>query len=554
MTFQEKAHELETQGKFLDAIKYYLSSIAELKDSEFEEKELHMAKIFYRTAACFTELGEYHKAIKCYDDSIKCISSSNAETKEIFRHTANCCADISACLISLADRDFEKNLENAVKFLDKSIDFTRKRVSLEDEVIQKFVQERAIIYNNYKAIIFLLLGKMEKAANLVYESSQELGSLGVSGLGADLTQFTESLLEGNPSKAKDLLISSIEANSTRLSFAGPSLRANILSLFHKAIGLQISEERIHLQKSAIKEKGKVLLKQCTYRNMMLHMLHYARHGVSQSNWVETAGWIIGKIEDDDVVCMDAFPIMTGSAVEFEFKEEHYIKAAAIDNELFERDEGEFIVGWYHSHPGLGLFLSHTDIMNHLGFQSANPKAIALVFDHMKYSEEEKNFGFEIFRLNDPNLGPSSDYHKLEFAIEGLENQFTSNISDWILNFSSELNRLVQKSSKLKILEISEKLNYSEHLLREIITELKTGGYLRNLFYDIKNDQVIDEQGIREIIIQMVNENEDGILPFHEIYKRVAITETQVILLFEVMIRLDLISGVIRKSSSDFLKT
>ena len=49
-----------------------------------------------------------------------------------------------------------------------------------------------------------------------------------------------------------------------------------------------------------------------------------------------------------------------------------------------------IVGWYHSHPGFGVFLSHHDTFIHENFFSA-PHQVAWVFD--PHSDEEGCFGW-----------------------------------------------------------------------------------------------------------------------------------------------------------------
>jgi proteasome lid subunit RPN8/RPN11 len=50
-----------------------------------------------------------------------------------------------------------------------------------------------------------------------------------------------------------------------------------------------------------------------------------------------------------------------------------------------------IVGWYHSHPGFGVFLSDYDLFIHQNFFSA-PHQLALVFD--PHSDEEGMFGWK----------------------------------------------------------------------------------------------------------------------------------------------------------------
>lgn len=57
--------------------------------------------------------------------------------------------------------------------------------------------------------------------------------------------------------------------------------------------------------------------------------------------------------------------------------------------------GERIVGWYHSHPGFGVFLSDHDIFIHKNFFSS-PQQVAWVYD--PHSDEEGCFGWRGDRL------------------------------------------------------------------------------------------------------------------------------------------------------------
>jgi len=41
---------------------------------------------------------------------------------------------------------------------------------------------------------------------------------------------------------------------------------------------------------------------------------------------------------------------------------------------------ETVVGWYHSHPGFGCWLSVVDIKTQKSFESMNDKSLALVID------------------------------------------------------------------------------------------------------------------------------------------------------------------------------
>ena len=63
-------------------------------------------------------------------------------------------------------------------------------------------------------------------------------------------------------------------------------------------------------------------------------------------------------------------------------EEYSVSFSEEDFNVFEQLTGsEYCVGWWHSHPGFGLFLSQTDISTHIfSFQLVQPLSVALVVD------------------------------------------------------------------------------------------------------------------------------------------------------------------------------
>jgi 26S proteasome regulatory subunit N11 len=56
------------------------------------------------------------------------------------------------------------------------------------------------------------------------------------------------------------------------------------------------------------------------------------------------------------------------------------RLAQVANDIVEGKIEGRIVGWYHSHPGHGLFLSQTDLQTHMGFHQFTPYAVSLVVD------------------------------------------------------------------------------------------------------------------------------------------------------------------------------
>ncbi len=154
-----------------------------------------------------------------------------------------------------------------------------------------------------------------------------------------------------------------------------------------------------------------------YEQIVLHATRFANTKIPMDAWKEVYGFLVGTVEGNKVIVKKAIPMAHGSSVEVEFSEEHYVKSAQIDSWAAERNM--FIVGWYHSHPGLGLFLSGTDITNQLGYQGPNPHAVALVFDHTKI-KEPGHPGFAVFKLDNPDLGTMSDFHAIRWEIEDVD--------------------------------------------------------------------------------------------------------------------------------------
>ncbi|MHA1783913.1 MAG: hypothetical protein ACTSVY_03330 [Candidatus Helarchaeota archaeon] len=146
--------------------------------------------------------------------------------------------------------------------------------------------------------------------------------------------------------------------------------------------------------------GIVLIKKRAFNRMLHHALEHANR--LKWNWKEVYGLLIGYNKGNHVLIENAVPVTHGSSIHVQFSIKDYIFAANINDLLVEKTNKLFFVGWYHSHPGLGLFLSGTDIVNHLGFQNLNPLACAIVFDHTLI--EQGHRGYEVFRLSSDAYG------------------------------------------------------------------------------------------------------------------------------------------------------
>lgn len=186
----------------------------------------------------------------------------------------------------------------------------------------------------------------------------------------------------------------------------------------------------------------VIIPKEAYLTIVAACVRFANVKIRKEDWIEVHGVFlgknVGKKNKKDVVISAAFPIMhevfdPEQVVDrYEFSEEDYVNLALIEEKGFETDE--FVVGWWHSHPGFKVMLSGLgDRKTTLYWQSINPLAIALVFNPDRLTRQielpfkkgdptiqlKNDSGFKIFRLDDSN-DSKSNFHEVEFRIEGYE--------------------------------------------------------------------------------------------------------------------------------------
>ena len=109
---------------------------------------------------------------------------------------------------------------------------------------------------------------------------------------------------------------------------------------------------------------------------LLKMLKHGRAGVP----MEVMGLLLGEFVDEYTVrVVDVFAMpqsgtnVTVEAVDpvFQMKMMEMLKQCG---------RPEMVVGWYHSHPGFGCWLSSVDTNTHQSFEQLNPRAVAVVID------------------------------------------------------------------------------------------------------------------------------------------------------------------------------
>jgi 26S proteasome regulatory subunit N11 len=130
---------------------------------------------------------------------------------------------------------------------------------------------------------------------------------------------------------------------------------------------------------------------------LLKMLKHGRAGVP----MEVMGLMLGQFVDDYTInCVDVFAMpQSGTSVSVEAVDPVF-QTAMLDM-LKQTGRPEMVVGWYHSHPGFGCWLSSTDINTQSSFEALNPRAVALVVDPIQ--SVKGKVVIDCFRLINPQL-------------------------------------------------------------------------------------------------------------------------------------------------------
>jgi len=141
------------------------------------------------------------------------------------------------------------------------------------------------------------------------------------------------------------------------------------------------------------------------------MLKHGRAGVP----MEVMGLMLGEFVDDYTVrCIDVFAMpQSGTGVSVEAVDPVFQTKMLDMLKLTGRPE--MVVGWYHSHPGFGCWLSNVDVNTQQSFESLNKRAVAVVIDPIQ--SVKGKVVIDAFRLINQQL--------LMFGIE--PRQTTSNI-------------------------------------------------------------------------------------------------------------------------------
>merc|ERR1711902_73574 len=139
---------------------------------------------------------------------------------------------------------------------------------------------------------------------------------------------------------------------------------------------------------------------------LLKMLKHGRAGVP----MEVMGLMLGEFVDDYTVrVVDVFAMpQSGTGVSVEAVDPVF-QTKMLDF-LQQTNRPEMVVGWYHSHPGFGCWLSGTDVNTQQSFEQLNKRAVAVVIDPIQ--SVKGKVVLDAFRLIPNSMGFSGEYREV----------------------------------------------------------------------------------------------------------------------------------------------
>lgn len=110
------------------------------------------------------------------------------------------------------------------------------------------------------------------------------------------------------------------------------------------------------------------------------MVMHSRSGGS----IEVMGLMIGKVDANTMIVMDSFALpVEGTETRVNAQSEAYEYMADYTESAKQIGRLENVIGWYHSHPGYGCWLSGIDVSTQLLNQQFQEPFVAIVIDPIR---------------------------------------------------------------------------------------------------------------------------------------------------------------------------
>ncbi|CAF4094719.1 unnamed protein product [Adineta steineri] len=110
---------------------------------------------------------------------------------------------------------------------------------------------------------------------------------------------------------------------------------------------------------------------------LLKLVMHARSGGT----LEVMGMLLGKIDGENMIVMDSFALpVEGTETRVNAQQEAYEYMSSYTLWAKEVNRPENVIGWYHSHPGYGCWLSGIDVDTQMQNQQYQDPFVAIVVD------------------------------------------------------------------------------------------------------------------------------------------------------------------------------
>ncbi|MBS7250738.1 MAG: Mov34/MPN/PAD-1 family protein [Candidatus Freyarchaeota archaeon] len=202
-----------------------------------------------------------------------------------------------------------------------------------------------------------------------------------------------------------------------------------------------------------------------------------RHSTMFSG-IEVAGVLIGRLINGVVEISDSD---TGPQI----GTTGHVKLARsvaplIAEKLHRQGRSDYIVGWYHSHPGFGCFLSPIDVDTQSGLQKMFPQCVALVVDPYDFviSGRPSDAKIEMFRVQDGRIVTLE--YEVVFETDKVIRNFIDNLERGEDQYVTSLDKIrlefYEWNRKLeeKIGFVTEEIKQIREALTNILEALKQG--------------------------------------------------------------------------------
>lgn len=196
-------------------------------------------------------------------------------------------------------------------------------------------------------------------------------------------------------------------------------------------------------------KTPVVLKLNAYKRMVGYAIRYANNKLATRNWREVYGILIGSIEENKrVIVKDAIPMVAGDRAGVKYESKQYVDMAQIDESIFEKSiqdkKNDFIIGWWHSHPGFKFFFSPVDCLTQLGYQIPNPFAVGLIFDHCELKSSDFFLGIAALRILNPDKGMFSTYDFTDLSYEYDEKKMFKKVEPIFTDLDNKIEKVLKE--------------------------------------------------------------------------------------------------------------